>query len=119
MAARGQGQPKDIKSETLWSHGKAEFQEGQKANEIRVVDWIVNGKHYVKLEKRDFFMGDGGEWKLGKASGFSLKDMEMIQDNWGEIIAALGGGGTPRAAGAKPAESAPAMAAAPAAEEDF
>ncbi len=120
MAARGKQEPKDIKSETLWSAGKVEFQDGQKANEIRVVDWIVNGKHYPKLEKRDFFMGDGGEWKLGKSSGFSLKDInEVLLPNWDEIMRAFGANFATPATSPK-AEAAPAMTSAPAGiDSDF
>lgn len=118
MAGKGKQEPKDIRSEELWAGPRAEFQDGQKSNLIRVVDWIINGKHYVKLEKRDFFMGDNGEWKLGKASGFSLKDLQFVQDSWDDIMKAFGANFA-APTGQAASQPAPEMATAPAAESDF
>lgn len=117
-------EPKNIESKVLLSVSRSEFQDGQKATEVRVVDWIVNNKHYPQLEKREMFMGDNGEWKMGKAKGFSRKDMELVQDRWGEIMDALGarlpenqqrpgGEATPAATVAAPPLSGPVQ------EQDF
>jgi hypothetical protein len=57
---------------------------------IRVVDWIVDNKNYPMLEKRQFFKGADGILKTGKAKGFNLSDLLLIQENWDEIVAALG-----------------------------
>lgn len=81
--------PKNISSKTLLTVSRQEFNEGQKATEIRVVAWIIDSKTYPQLEKREMFMSETG-WKSGKAKGFSRKDLELVQDQWAEIMAALG-----------------------------
>lgn len=113
------GRTKDIQSKVLLMVQHTEFQEGQKATDIRVIDWILDGsKHYPQLEKRELFMGEQGEWKMGKAKGFSAKDLELIQDKWGEIMAALGNKLPERQQ--SPGSTVPAPAAVPAGiDSDF
>lgn len=87
----GKQQQKDIQSKNLLSVDKKENVERGTVIEIRVVDWIVEGKHYPQLEKREFFTDrDTGELKMGKAKGFTLKDLGIVMDKWGEIMGALG-----------------------------
>ena len=112
---------KNIQSEVLLMVSRAEFNDGAKSTEVRVVDWIVDGKHYPQLEKREMYRDDSGEWKMGKAKGFSRKDLEKVQDAWGEIMAALGGTLPEQTARPGGAATAPVAAAAPAADiqQDF
>jgi len=61
---------------------------------LRVVTWFgvtKGGKPWesTKLEKRKFFLDDDDAVKLGKAEGFTLEDMKIIQARWKEIIAML------------------------------
>lgn len=90
MARNNDSEPKDIQSEVLYLVKRDEFNDGQKAVEIRVVDWIVNGKHYPQLEKREMYVGSEGEWKMGKAKGFGRKDLLVIAAQWVEIMGAVG-----------------------------
>lgn len=111
-------EPKDISSVVLWTAGRQDFRDGQKGVELRVVDWIVGGKHYPQLEKREMFVGTEGDWKMGKAKGMSLKDLLFVQDKWGEIMAALGQKGTIPNQTNQPAQPEPSAPVA-AAEVDF
>ncbi len=56
--------------------------------------------------------------KMGKAKGFTRKDLEKVQDAWGEIMAALGNklpeGQSKPGVAAEPPASAPAMSSGPA-----
>lgn len=92
-------------------YDKAENQRGKK--ELRTVDWMVDGKHYPQLEKREFFQTDQG-WKNGKAKGFNAQDMAIVQKNWNQIMADLTG-----QPAQKMAEPVAAAASAPAPQEDF
>lgn len=54
---------------------------------LRLVLWVVDGESKsVKLERRNFFTGEDGEMKTGKADGFSLKDLEALKSHWTAII---------------------------------
>lgn len=119
----GRQQQKDIQSKNLLSVDKKENVERGTVIEMRVVDWIVEGKHYPQLEKREFFTDrDTGELKMGKAKGFTLKDLGIVMDKWGEIMGALGSK-LPEHSGAKAEAPAAAPvstpASAPAEPEDF
>lgn len=83
------GKQKNIDSKTLLVVSKEANEKLMRDTIIRVVDWIVEGKHYPQLEKREFFATEGG-MKMGKAKGFTRKDLIVVQDKWGEIMAALG-----------------------------
>lgn len=117
MAGQARGQSKDIQSVTLLEVTRDSNDARGTTTIIRVVDWISNGKHYPQLEKREFFIdGNTGEQKMGKAKGFTRKDLEKVQDAWGEIMAALGNklpegqklNGAPAAQAAAPAVTASA-----------
>ena len=60
---------------------------------IQVVQWIVDGKPTPpKLERRDYYTHEEtGELRMGKVKGFSVKDLDVIQDQWGEIMEAIKG----------------------------
>lgn len=79
----------EIKSQTLYLANRHE--KDKRRVDIRVVDWIVNGKHTPLLEKRDFYQNDMGEWRLGKAKGFNAGDLDLLQDHWQAIKDALTG----------------------------
>lgn len=81
---------KNIESNELLNISSEEKMKGQQRIDIRVVDWIVNDKHYPLLEKREFIL-NGDQWRIGKAKGFNLQDMNLIKSRWGDIITALGG----------------------------
>jgi len=91
MAGQKRGEAKDIQSVTLLEVDRDTNDARGTTTIIRVVDWISGGKHYPQLEKREFFIdGNSGEQKMGKAKGFTRKNLEKVQDAWGEIMAALG-----------------------------
>lgn len=126
MAANkgGKQQDKNIESKTLLEIDRQVNDARGVTIIIRVVDWISNGKHYPQLEKREFFIDGNGDEKMGKAKGFTMKDLGKIQDEWGPITEALGGrlpeqkqrpGGAPTSA---PAAEAP-VASGPTQEQDF
>lgn len=118
---------KEIKSNVLLVVKRDEFQDGQKVTEVRAIDWIVGTKHYPQLEKREMYLDLNGEWKMGKAKGFSLKDLIVIQERWPDIMVALGNklpeANTKPESAAAPAAAAPSRSyAAPArggADVDF
>lgn len=83
-------QPRNIESKQLYLVTEKKNEQQGRSTMIRVVDWIAEGKHYPQLEKREFFTDDQGEWKMGKAKGFTRNDLLLVQDKWGEIMAALG-----------------------------
>lgn len=105
---------KNIESKTLHTVDKNEDAERGRATIIRVVDWITEGKHYPQLEKREFFKDEGGNWKMGKAKGFNMKDLGKVQDQWDEITKHLGG-----QAGAQSQQQAAPVAASTTKEEEF
>lgn len=67
---------KDISSQVLLVVDHRETDKS--TTEIRVIEWSINGKKYINLEKRDLFRDDSGEEKMGKAKGFNRKDLELI-----------------------------------------
>lgn len=81
---------KNIESNELLNVNSEEKMKGQQRIDIRVVDWIVGDKHYPLLEKREFIL-NGDQWRIGKAKGFNLQDMNLIKSRWSDIISALGG----------------------------
>ncbi len=64
-------------------------QNGKSKVVIRTVRWVVDGKSYPMLEKRDFFNSDNG-FKTGKAKGLNSNDLALIQKNWSKILSDLG-----------------------------
>lgn len=109
MATRQSGDNKKIESVVLKVIKRYEQQSGKGAIEIRVVDWIVEGNHYPKLENREMFLDQEGEWRIGKSKGFSMKDLMVIQDNWGEIMTLMGNDNSDTGSRSTP----PAMPSAP------
>lgn len=105
----------------VWT--KSENQERGARSELRTVDWVINGKHYIKTEFREFFVSqDSGEWKMGKAKGFSHENLMLLEKNWPELMR-LHGSKLPehqKAAAGAPAQAAVDAAAGTAQEpEDF
>lgn len=87
---------------------------------LRTVDWIIDGKHYKKLENRELFTDqNSGEEKMGKAKGMDLADMDIIMDNWGEIRSDLGDKVPSVSAPKAEAPASTAPASAPAAQTEF
>lgn len=64
---------------------------------LRVVQWLYDGKGKnagtvqgsASLEKRELFVDEEGEVKIGKAKGFTLLDMTEINTRMEEIMAML------------------------------
>lgn len=119
-------EPTNIESEVLLPIKREEFNDGAKIIDLRVIDWIVNGKHYPQLEKRELYLDANGEQKMGKAKGLNRKDMLVIGKNWVPIMGALGATmaedlAPPVGSGAAaPATSAASTATAPVSDEvDF
>lgn len=77
---------KDIRSNVLKVFEEKKARSG--TTRLRAVDWIIDGKHYPLLEKREFFEKDGQE-KIGKAKGMNLNDMLIVKDNFPEILTLL------------------------------
>lgn len=65
-------------------------QDGSKKTEIRSVEWKKDGKGYKLFEKREFYNDEQYGWKMGKAKGFNLKDVEFCAANMPAIMASLG-----------------------------
>lgn len=76
---------KKIESKTLLVLNEGKNDEHGKGIELRVVEWIVEGKHYPQLEKREFFKDDEGNWKMGKAKGMNDQDFIVVIKNWNKI----------------------------------
>lgn len=57
--------------------------------QIAMVDW-VGEKTYRQLEKREFFNGDDGSIKTGKAKGFNKADFALILGRAREIATLFG-----------------------------
>lgn len=54
---------------------------------LRLVQWVVDGKHKsVKLERRNFFIDEYGKTKTGKADGLKLEDLEACKPHWKQIM---------------------------------
>lgn len=103
----------------VWA--KNESQERGSKSELRTVDWVINGKHYVKTEFREFFVSqDSGEWKMGKAKGLSYDNFVMLEKNWPELMRLHGSKLMEhQKANGAPAQSAPAAPPPPQEQEDF
>jgi hypothetical protein len=55
-------------------------------HQLRLVDWEVDGKRTgVKLEKRDFWVSQEGEERMGKAKGLTLGDLKSVYSKWDEV----------------------------------
>lgn len=79
---------KEIRSDEIIVFTEKKSKKG--STKIRIVDWIVEGKHYPLLEKREFMGPEGSDMKMGKAKGFNLADMMVVKENLPEIIMRLG-----------------------------
>ena len=78
---------------------KEEIDQRGGKHQLRLVDWIVDGKATgVKLERRDFWESENGEEKLGKAKGLSYNDLSKIFEIWPEVQAIMTGQKAPRKA---------------------
>lgn len=61
--------------------------QGVNWTELRIVRW---NEKWVNLEKRNFFSDKvSGEEKMGKAKGFDLSDLLLIQEKMDHIINVL------------------------------
>ena len=55
-------------------------------SELRVIAWVVNGSEKPpQLERREWWMGEDGERRPGKAKGLSRTDFEFILKHRTEI----------------------------------
>ena len=81
---------KDIVGKTLLKISSTDEDSRGQHVEVRVVQWIIDGEaKSVKLEKRQFYKDEEtGQEMMGKADGFTLKDLATIQPRWKEIVAA-------------------------------
>ncbi len=75
-------QAKDIREKVLWVIQSQENQKGGGGTDLRVIQWIIEGKPTKPaLEKRDWFLSDDGDRKLGKAKGMTAGDLYLIIKN--------------------------------------
>jgi len=85
---------------------------GKNGYKLRVVEWIYAKRgggegSSISLEKRETFVGDDGDVRIGKAKGFSLEDLALVKANWNEIIAAMGQATEPAKPKGNPIPAAP------------
>lgn len=67
-----------------------EFDKGG-GSELRVIAWIVNGSEKApQLERREWWRGEDGSKRSGKAKGLSASDFTFILENRKEIGQHLG-----------------------------
>lgn len=77
----------NIEGQELYVADSWESKDGNKALKSRIVRWVIDGQpKSVVLERREFFRGTDGEMKMGKAKGFSLKDLEALKVHWPRIM---------------------------------
>jgi hypothetical protein len=75
-------QTKDIKEKILWVIQSTENQKGGGGTDLRVIQWIIDGKpSKPALEKRDWYQDEQGDRKLGKAKGMTAGDFYLIIKN--------------------------------------
>lgn len=76
-----------LRDVTLRLLGEKTLDEKGRGWKLRVVQWIKGDESKsVLLEKRDYFRDEYGQVKMGKARGFSLKDLEAVKEHWREVI---------------------------------
>lgn len=93
---------------------------GKQGYSLRVVQWIFSGKGKnagsvkgsVSLEKRETYMSEDGDVRNGKAKGFTIEDLKLIQERWEEVVSAMENAPAPAWVGKKP-EPKPGPDAAP------
>jgi hypothetical protein len=76
---------------------EGESKYGKNGFKLRVVQWLFEGKGKnkgtiqasVSLEKRETYLTEDGDVRIGKAKGFSLEDLSTIKDNWAKITSAM------------------------------
>jgi len=75
-------QQKDIREKVLWVIQSTENQKGGGGTDLRVLQWLIDGKpSKPALEKRDWYLTEGGDRKLGKAKGMTAGDLYLIIKN--------------------------------------
>ncbi len=75
-------QAKDIQERVLWVIQSQENQKGGGGTDLRVIQWVVDGKAgRPMLEKRDWFVSEEGDRKAGKAKGMTAGDLYLIIKN--------------------------------------
>jgi hypothetical protein len=75
-------QAKDIKEKVLWVIQSSENQKGGGGTDLRIIQWIVDGKPgRPMLEKRDWFLDYQGDRKAGKAKGMTAGDLYQVIKN--------------------------------------
>jgi len=80
----------DMKDLTLLVVSDWKSKDGDKQAQIRVVQWVKDGKSVsAALEKREFYMDEEGTLKMGKAKGFSARDLDACKPLWANIMALL------------------------------
>lgn len=77
---------KNIKDREIYCLHRKEATEKSNEMRIRVVQWIIDGEaKAVTLEKRDFYDSDG-DLRMGKAKGFTVKDLELLAPKLAEVL---------------------------------
>jgi hypothetical protein len=80
----------DIEGRELAVYAEKKPDDKGRSWRLRLVQWIVDGEaKSVKLERRNFFVDEGGVTKMGKADGFILKDLEALHPHWKAMIATM------------------------------
>lgn len=84
---KGRGKPADIQARVIkvFDEQGIEYDRGG-GSDLRIIAWIVNGSEKSpQLERRDWWRGEDGEKKTGKAKGLSVGDFQFILENAQEI----------------------------------
>lgn len=81
------GRSGEIQATVLHTVDEKVFKDGKEKNVIRVIHW---GRGKPTLEKRNFYKADDG-FRPGKQKGLTLDDLEVIEDQWDDVMDALEG----------------------------
>lgn len=75
-------QAKDIKEKVLWVIQSQENQKQGGGTDLRIIQWVIDGKpSRAMLEKRDWYLDENGDRKIGKAKGMVAGDLYLIITN--------------------------------------
>jgi len=87
---RGRGQDVDIKENVLKLLKRDEYKRGG-ISELRIVAWVIDGKQgQPLLERREKWVTEDGNEKLGKSKGLPASDVWIILENAPEIGKIMG-----------------------------
>jgi len=81
---------KDIKEKVLWIIDSKQNEKSGGGTDLRVIQWIIDGKpNKPMLEKRDWYLDENGDRKIGKAKGMTAFDLVKVITNLPKICRLL------------------------------